>query len=289
MELTGFSMDFTTLGCVRFVNRVCVGSLTQIWQGYNENLEIPVAIKLPVDELRNDKNITAMFRWEYSIGRDIQHPNIIRMYDLMFIDGQIFLTMEWFPHRGMKDILREGLETYAWRVPQMALGVAEAVAYFNSLGWVHRDLSPEVFMVNDQTCETKLIEFPFARHSQGFLARMVGAGYGMHGARNYISPEQIRGETVDQRSDLYSEACLLFEMAVGVPPYSGESFNQLVHQHLNFPIPSAETFNPNITPEFSKLLRQSMAKYPYERPGSTQDFLDALKEMKIFKRTPARK
>lgn len=281
-------MAYTTLGSYRFLNRVCVGAFTQLWQGYNESLEIPVALKLPIDELKNDRKINAMLRWEYSIGRDIQHANVVRMYDLMFIDGQIFLAMEWLPHRSMLDIFREGVENYAWRVPQMALGVAEAVAYFNSLGWVHRDLSPDVFMVNGETNETKLVEFPFARRAQGFLARMVGVGYGLHGSRNYISPEQIRGETVDQRSDLYSEACLLFEMAAGVPPFSGESFSQLVHQHLNFPIPSADTINPNITPEFSKLLRQAMAKYPYERPSSTQDFLDALKEMKIFKRTPAK-
>ncbi|MDO4630167.1 MAG: serine/threonine-protein kinase [Planctomycetia bacterium] len=280
-------MAYTTLGSYQFQKCVCVGSMTQIWQGYSTQLNIPVAIKMPTEERKQDKKALSALRWEYQIGREIHHPRIVEMYDFLNEDGQVMLVMEWLPYRSLSDVMSEGTETHAWRIPQIALDLVEAVAFFNSLGWVHRDLSPEVFMIQDETNEAKLIEFPYARHPRKLWTRIVGAGELPQRGR-YLSPELIRGDVVDQRTDVYSLACILFELTTGVPPYSGENFNQLVHQHLNVPTPTADALNEQLTPEFSKLLRQCMDKMPTERPSTTHEMFQKLKEMKIFKRTPVK-
>lgn len=280
-------MAFTSIGSYRFLNRVCSGSMTQLWHGFSTQLDIPVAIRRPIDELKQDRKTLALLRHEYAIGKDIHHEKIVKMHDLLTKDGEAMIVMEWLPFRGLHELLIEGLASYAWRVPQIALDVADAVSFFNSLGWVHRDLSPEAFMVNEETNETKLVEFPFARRKQGGWARLFGVEDIPQHCRN-LSPEQIRGEAPDQRSDLYCLACLLFEIATGVPPYPGTNFNELVHQRLNLPVPCADSINPQLTPEFSRLLRVAMSQKVCDRPNTTLDFFNQLKEVRIFKRTPLR-
>ncbi|MBQ2821132.1 MAG: serine/threonine protein kinase [Thermoguttaceae bacterium] len=280
-------MAFTSVDSYRFINRICVGAMTQIWHGFNTQLDIPVAIRMPIDELKQDRKTLSLLRHEYSIGKDIHHEKIVKMHDFLMKDGEQMIVMEWLPFRGLHEILREGLDSYGWRVPQIMLDISESVSFFNSLGWVHCDLSPGVFMVEEETNETKLIEFPFARRRSGGWARLFGAGdVPQHG--RYLSPEQIRGEALDQRSDTYSLACVLFEIATGVPPYPGSNFNELIHQHLNLPVPFADSVNSQVTPEFSRLLNRAMSKRACDRPAATVDFFNLLKETRIFKRTPAR-
>lgn len=275
-------MAFTSLDSYRFLSCVCVGARTQLWQGYSTLLEIPVALKMPIDELKSNSAVQAELRWEYQVGKDIQHPKIVQMHDFLQEDGQTVIVLEWLPYRSLRSILDEGFESWAWRVPHIALDLAEAAAWFNSLGWVHRDISPDVFMVNEKTNEAKLVEFPYARRAHTFWSRPMGTGESRQ-SNPCISPEQICGEPLDERSDAYSLACILFELAAGVPPFQADSFSQLVHQHLNFPVPSADLVNPRITPEFARLLRQTMAKKPDERPASTMEFWCRLKEIQIFK------
>ncbi len=278
-------MGYSSAGSYQFIKCVCIGSMTQVWQGYSSLLEIPVAIKMPVEELKHDHRVLTALRREYAIGREIHHEKIVEMYDFIQEKGETLLVMEWVPYQPLPDILSGGLESYGWRVPQMANDMTEAVACFNSYGWVHRDLSPDVFMVDPETNKTRLMEFLFAQKPNRLWSRLLGSDEVPQRGR-YLSPEQIRGEPQDQRADIYSLACILFEMTTGVPPFAGENFNQLVHQHLNVPVPSADTINRNLTQEFSKLLKQCMAKSPSERPYSTHEVHNALKEMKIFNKTP---
>ena len=281
-------MAFTSAGSYQFIKCVCVGSMTQLWQGYSSLLEIPVAIKMPVEDLKRDRRVIDALRKEYVIGREIHHAKIVEMYDFLQEKGETFLVMEWVPFLPLRDVLSEGVETYGWRVHKIVEDMAEALACFNSYGWVHRDLSPDVFMVNPETNDTRLIEFLFAQRPNHLWSRLLGSDEVPQRGR-YLVPEQIRGEGRDQRSDIYSLACIWFEMATGVPPFAGENFNQLAHQHLNVPVPAADGINPNLTEEFTKLLRQCMAKSPSERPSSTHEVYNALKEMKIFIKTPEKR
>ncbi|MDO4570708.1 MAG: serine/threonine-protein kinase [Planctomycetia bacterium] len=279
-------MAMSYLGSYRLLNPINTGQTTQLWQGRDDRANRYVAIKTLSDKQKNDKKAAAMLRHEYAVGKAMDHPNIIRMIEWGEDAGRPYLVMEWYPHGNMKNIVRQGLDAYGYRVPELAIAATEAVAYFNAQGWVHRDIKPDNFMVDDERNSLKLIDFAIAVRTQGLLARLFGSGNAVQGTRSYMSPEQIRAQAVDQRADLYSLACMLFELAVGRPPYTGATSNELLHKHLNAPIPSAETINANVTPEFSKLLRQAMAKKANERPATTTGFLTSLKMVKIFKRNP---
>jgi serine/threonine protein kinase len=101
-----------------------------------------------------------------------------------------------------------------------------------------------------------------------------------------MSPEQIRGLPLDERSDLYSFACTLHELIGGKPPFTGTSVNDLLTKHLKSSPPSLEGANPNVTPAFAQLLRRSMAKNAGARPQSVDDFLREFRTIRVFKSTP---
>ena len=108
----------------------------------------------------------------------------------------------------------------------------------------------------------------------------------LEGTRSYMAPEQIRGAVVDQRADVYSFGCTIFELIAGTPPFTGGNANELLNKHLRAPIPSLEAANRNVTPEFAQLLRRTLAKVPRDRPESLSVFLTELRTHRIFKETP---
>ena len=101
-----------------------------------------------------------------------------------------------------------------------------------------------------------------------------------------MSPEQIRGEPLDQRADLYSLACTFYELLAGKPPFTGMNSSELLQKHLKASPPSLEALNHNVTHEFSQLIRRAMAKKPAARPGSSREFYSELQRTVVFRKAP---
>lgn len=163
---------------------------------------------------------------------------------------------------------------------RVAIEATEGVAEFCRHGWVHRDIKPDNFLV-DETGKVKLIDFGLAHRAKKGLSRYLARKTKVQGTRSYMSPEQIRGKPLDERADLYSLACTLFEMFSGKPPYTGLSANDLLMQHIKSPVPWLKTRNPDATSELSDLLQVAMAKDPERRQSSVQEFLAKLRSIKM--------
>ncbi|MDO4582744.1 MAG: serine/threonine-protein kinase [Planctomycetia bacterium] len=274
------------LGSYRLLNPVNTGQDAQLWQARDDRGDRFVAVKTLSEKQMKNRAAAALLKWEYTVGEKLDHPQVIRMLDYGVDGNQPYLVMEWYPHGNMKALIRKGTEQYAYRVPKLAVAATEALAYFNAQGWVHRDVKPDNFMIDDENDSLKLIDFAIAVRSQGFWTRLLGKSNKVQGTRSYMSPEQIRGQAVDQRADLYSLGCTLFELIAGRPPFTGGSSNELLHKHLNAMPPSIDAINNHVTPDFARLLRQTMAKKPADRPKTTADFLTSLKMIRIYKRNP---
>src|SRR6185436_164659 len=108
----------------------------------------------------------------------------------------------------------------------------------------------------------------------------------VQGTRSYMSPEQIRNQNLDQRADIYSYGCTLFELITGKPPFTGTNADELLNKHLTGPIPSAQVGNDNVTPEFAALIRKMMSKRREDRPNTLYDFLKDFRAMRAFKVVP---
>ncbi len=272
------------LGSYRLLSLVNTSRHCQIWKAYSDSENRPVAIKTLVEQFRQDRQYIALLKREFTVGSGLVHPRIIRIHEYAVDRGVPFISMEWFPGANLKTRIYQGAEAIASQVPQIVVQATEAVAVFNGEGWIHRDIKPENFLVSDEG-EVKLIDFALAQRRKGLLGRLFSTKSKVQGTRSYISPEQIRGEALDQRADLYSLACTLFELIAGRPPYTGVNTNELLTKHLRATPPLLETVRPDVNPEFSQLVRSAMAKYPMERPHSTEEFYQRLVETPVFRRT----
>jgi serine/threonine protein kinase len=149
-------------------------------------------------------------------------------------------------------------------------------------GWLHRDVKPDNFLVNEQA-DVKLIDFAIADRVRTGISKLLGGRSKIQGTRSYMSPEQIRGERLDVRSDIYSFGCLLFELVSGRPPFTGGNPDELLQKHLKAPVPSAVASNADTSAEFSALIAQMMTKSREQRPASMKHVLDALDDIRIWR------
>jgi serine/threonine protein kinase len=115
-------------------------------------------------------------------------------------------------------------------------------------GLIHCDIKPDNYLINEAG-NIKLIDFAIAEQKKGFFGRLLsGKKSSIAGTRSYMSPEQIRGEALDHRADIYSFGCLAYELATGKLPFTGSTTNELLNKHLSSKVPPLETHNKNVTP-----------------------------------------
>jgi eukaryotic-like serine/threonine-protein kinase len=275
------------LGRYRLLKAVNTSQTTQLWQAYDDGNQRFVGIKTILEKARRDREPVAHLKREYAVGKKLTHDRVIQVYEYGVDRGAPYMAMEWFPSLSLKKRIGLGGEAFTAIIPKIALQATEGLAYFGSLGWVHRDVKPENFLVSDSG-DVKLIDFGLARRSKGLLGKLFTPKSKIQGTRSYMSPEQIRGEPLDQRADVYSLACTLFELVAGRPPFTGTSSKELLSKHLSSPPPPLEALNPRVAPEFAQLIRRSMAKRPTERPIDVVEFYDELRRTPVLRRTAER-
>lgn len=272
------------LGPYRLLNVVHSGPSTQIWRAFHDGLKCPFAVKTLLEDYRQERRYVGYLRWEYKVGSPLACERIIRIHEFAWDRKVPYLAMEWFAGATIKTRLRQGPEAVAALAPKIVEQATEALAYFNARGWIHRDVKPENFLVDDAG-NVKMIDFALARRSRRLLDWLLASRSKVQGTKSYMSPEQIRGQSLDDRADLYSLACTFYELLAGRPPFAAPSGKELLNKHLKTPPPSLETANRSVTPEFAQLIRWAMAKNPDERPGSTQQFYERVRVTPVFRRT----
>ena len=273
------------LGPYRLLNVVHTGHASQIWQAYDDAKDRMVGVKTLLTAADKDREQVRFLRQEFAVGRNIKHPRIVEMYAFEWDRGQPYLAMEWFSAPNMKQRLLQGIEKFAPLIPQIIERAAEALSYFHNTGWIHRDIKPDNFLVADDG-EVKLIDFALGVRWRRGLAKLLPHGSKIQGTKSYMSPEQIRGLSLDPRADLYSFACAIHELLSGKAPFTGTSMNDLLTKHLRSTPPSLEAANPNVTPDFSRLIRRSLAKDRKARPESVDDFLREFRMIRVFRSMP---
>jgi serine/threonine protein kinase len=269
------------LGPYRLLSVVHEGHGSRLWRASDERKQTLVAIKTPLETGEGYRSNVRYLKREWEIGRRFRHPRIIEFHEYTSEKGVPYLVLEWYPAPNLKNRIREGFDPLAPMIPTIVLQAAESMAYIHSQGWVHRDIKPENFLVSDSG-DLKLIDFALALRKPGRLSRLFNFGGKLQGTRSYMSPEQIRGKPLDERSDVYSLACTLYELVAGRPPFVGTSSNDLLSKHLHSAPPSLETVGRKIDPEFARLIRRAMAKEPEARPKSGKELYHALRGIAVF-------
>lgn len=273
------------LGPYRLLNVVHTGQTSQIWQAYHDGKQRRFGVKTLLKKFNRDREHMRFLRWEYAVGQKLVHERIVEICELGNDRGTPYLAMEWFPAPNMKNRIQHKTDKTTYLIPKIIEQAAEGLSYFNQQGWVHRDVKPDNFLVTDDG-DVKLIDFALARRGSTGLTRLLGPKGRVQGTRSYMAPEQIRGAPVDQRADVYSFGCTVYELISGKPPYTGVSADELLMKHLRAPPPSLEAAARNVNPGFAELVRRSLAKDPAARPPSVNDFLVEFRMNRVFKTAP---
>ncbi len=271
------------LGPLTLVQQVGVGKHCQIWEAATKAGD-RVAVKVIVPTAAADPAQRQYLEHELKVAKSLDHPTIIRIDRLSEEGGLPHLVMEYFPHPNLKKQIQAGVGQLAARLHRLVTEIALALDHVHARGWVHRDVKPENVLAGPDG-QVKLIDFAIAAKASGFLGRLLGGKTPPQGSPSYMSPEQIRGQALDARSDVYSYGCVLFELLAGRPPYSGASTNEILNKHIQAPIPAIDRLNPNATSAAGKLIRHLLAKSPAERPKSMREVLGQLRVVRLLEKS----
>jgi eukaryotic-like serine/threonine-protein kinase len=273
------------LGSYRLLNLVGTGRHCEVWDAMHDALAERRACKLILPQYGKDKEQLALMRQEFAAAKDLHHRNVIRVYEFS-VDREVpFLAMEYFPSVNLKQLILLDREALEPRMPKIIERAAMGLGHVHEQGWIHRDIKPDNFLVSADD-DVKLIDFALAEKKKTGLARFLSGRGKVQGTRSYMSPEQIRGRSLDERSDIYSFGCTMFEALGGRPPYTGSSTNDLLNKHLRNQPPSLEAINRNVSSEFSNLIKRTLAKEKEDRPQSMTEFLRDMMTMRVLKVLP---
>jgi eukaryotic-like serine/threonine-protein kinase len=204
------------------------------------------------------------FLQEYELIARVDHPNVVRIYDLGVADDHAYIAMEYCSRGTLKRRIAEGLlPDEAWSLVRV---IAGALGALHSVGICHRDLKPTNIMFREDGSPV-LIDFGLAKHAQ-FQAGITGTG-AIFGTPYYMSPEQGQGSPVDQRSDIYSLGIVLYEALTGRKPYDGPAAMSVIIQHRDAPLPQL----PAELRHYQPVLDRMLAKRPAERFQSVDELL----------------
>ena len=198
------------MGPYRLARLIRAGHACLVWEAVNEKTNERIALKMLRVEKARDREELSYLKHEWEVTKDLNHQNIIRVYGFETQFQTPFMVMELYSALNLKLILREGPEPLAWVAEKIIHQSCHALHYLHEKGWVHCDIKPDNMLVDDDG-NLKLIDFTIAqRPKRDFLSYFKPRGP-VRGTRSYMSPEQIRGDTLDGRSDVYELACVIFE------------------------------------------------------------------------------
>jgi serine/threonine-protein kinase len=248
------------------------GGMAFVWSAYNLELELPVAVKLLRSGLK-DELLTQRLRNEARAAARLVHPNIVRVFDVAVANnGDPFIVMELLTGHSLADELRRG-RMAAVRAVQLLLPIADALALAHAHGNVHRDLKPDnVFLsTENDELQPKLLDFGIAKlaHASVLADKLTEKGTTL-GSPNYMSPEQVLGEDVDQRSDIWSFCVVLYKAIAGVAPFHSADKRVTLDSILTAE-PSTLALRAGVDEELSSLVHWGLAKDPTKRPASMRE------------------
>jgi len=243
--------------------------MASIFRGTDLHTGRPVAIKVPHPEMESDPVFSDRFRREHEIGRELDHPGVTKVMPASG-GSQGYMVMEWAEGRPLRELLREQTKLPPERVARIILRILAALDYVHGQGIVHRDLKPENIMI-DADDRIKLIDFGIAAKAGARRLTLSKLTHAI-GTPDYISPEQVKGNPGDERSDVYAVGVMLYEMLTRKTPFTGRDASLVMNDRLlNNPIPPRE-IDPSISPQLQEVVYRALERDPARRYARAGEF-----------------
>ncbi|MEZ6093698.1 MAG: serine/threonine-protein kinase [Pirellulaceae bacterium] len=277
----GTGRDF--IGPFQLIRLIRSGNTTQVWEAIREGEKERVALKVLLQSQKDNKVEIEQLKHETAVAKDFDHPNVIKIFDYHGNYGIPFISMQLFNAKNLKLEMRERQEFFDQNLQDIVRLCAEGLKHIHEKGWLHCDIKPDNYLADEQGT-VKLIDFSIAQKLKtGFSLFGGSKSKVIKGTRSYISPEQIRREKLDIRSDVYSFGCMLYELTSGRLPFTAVNPDDLLNKHLRSPVPSLLSAARGVNPDFNDLVMQMLAKKPGDRPADMGEFLLRYNRMRIFR------
>ncbi|HEY6843984.1 MAG TPA: TonB family protein, partial [Thermoanaerobaculia bacterium] len=256
--------------------KIATGGMAEVWKARMrgvEGFQKTVAIKKILPHLSDDKEFIEMFVDEAKLAAQLNHNNIIHIYDLGKIASSYYIAMEYVDGHDLKTILKQAADRGNPMTVELALFIASKVAaaldYVHrkrdfdekEMGLVHRDVSPQNVLISEEG-DIKLCDFGIAKATSKVSQTQTGA---LKGKLQYMSPEQAWGKAIDRRSDIFALATVLFEMLTGRQLFTGDSEISILEQVREARVQPPSAMNDEVSPEVDRIVVKALAKEPESR------------------------
>ncbi|HYR61027.1 MAG TPA: PASTA domain-containing protein [Actinomycetota bacterium] len=228
-------------GRYRVAARIGAGGMGEVFRARDQVLGRIVAVKVLPEQLAARPGFVERFRAEAQAAARVSHPNAVQVHDWGSSDGSYFMVMEYVRGRTLREVLAARGNVEPAQAAALLGQVLAALEAAHASGLVHRDIKPENVLVT-AAGEVKVTDFGISR-----MAEQASTSSNLLGTASYAAPEQIRGETVDGRADLYAAGCVLYELICGAPPFEG-NVAHVLHEHLTSRVPAPSVEQPEAAP-----------------------------------------
>jgi serine/threonine protein kinase len=280
----------TKLNPYEIVSPLGSGGMGEVYRAHDSRLGRDVAIKVIPRESSHDSERVRRFEQEARAAGTLNHPNVCAVYDLGTHEGSPFVVMELLEGETLRQILQGGTIPLR-KALDYAAQAAEGLTAAHAKGIIHRDLKPENLFVT-KGGRVKVLDFGLAKLTgaevsvpgPGIAGEMAPPGTmtspgAILGTTAYLAPEQIRGESVDARTDVFSLGTVLFEMLCGRRPFDGRTSADVMSAILNQEAPALATLRPDAPPQLAWFVRRCLAKHPDRRVQTSLDVRNELEDL----------
>lgn len=268
------------LGDFRVLRRLGTGGMAEVFLAEQVSLKRQVALKILKPELVNESDDTHLkrFKQEASAAANLNHPHIVQVYAIGEQDGVHYIAQEYVPGLTLREWLRKKGPPEPLIAIKLIRQVALALQAAGEAGIVHRDIKPENVLLTKRG-DAKVADFGLAQLSQtGERVQLTQVGITM-GTPLYMSPEQVAGNALDHRSDIYSLGVTAYQLLAGAPPFRGETALSVAVQHLNTVAEPLQKVRPDLPVALCELVHKMMAKRPEDRYQSSADLAEDLRSL----------
>ena len=259
------------LGLYQIKEVLGVGGMSTVFRAYHAALDRHVALKVLPEHMSLDGELRQRFRQEVRLIARLEHAHILPIYDYGQDRGRLYLVMRYIEAGTLEDRIAQGPMDLG-EISRVMHQIAPALDHAHRHGVVHRDIKPSNVLIDAQG-DCYLSDFGLAKTLETSI-RLTSSGIAM-GTPAYMSPEQVKGETVDARSDVYSLGAMLFEMTTGRVPFEAKSPTAVALKHVTDPVPLPTGINPALPPPVEQVILCAMAKDPNDRYPNVGEMLEA--------------
>lgn len=249
------------------IRKIGEGAFGVVWLVEDVMVSDQFILKFLNPHVAADQNMIERFMHELRYARKITHENIIRIYDLVTIGDAYAISMEYFPSHSLADELRERRKEKQTcdfrRGINLLCSICRGMTQAQAAGVVHRDLKPANILINDDDL-VKIVDFGLAAAARKVDSRLTKSGI-LVGTPTYMAPEQVRGRSIDSRTDIYTLGIIMYEMFVGNAPYTGDESMAILFQHVEGKATPPREINPDIPVALESIITRAMAVDPEQR------------------------